>query len=58
MSRNERLVILLSGSEREAIKRLAATERLPESTMARAILLKEADAKGSGGRPQEGRHAS
>ena len=44
--RNERLVIRLRGDERSAIYRLAETERLPPSTLARKMLLDEAYRRG------------
>ena len=48
MIRTERLVVRLSKSEREEIDALAQDKRLPASTMARAILLREAAARASG----------
>ncbi len=44
MYRGQKLVIRLTPAEQETIRRLAEAERLPASTLARAILLKEADA--------------
>ena len=43
MERTDRLVIRLSKVERAAVDRLAQAERLPASTLARRMLLKEAD---------------
>jgi len=43
MYRGNRLVIRLSATEREAVTRLAELERLPASTLARRLLLKEAE---------------
>ena len=44
MYRSEKLVIRLTATEREQIMRLAETERIPPSTLARSILLKRAQA--------------
>jgi predicted DNA binding CopG/RHH family protein len=41
--RTKRLVIRLTESEAAAVKRLAHTERLPASTLARQLLLREVD---------------
>jgi hypothetical protein len=46
MSKTNRLVILMTESEREAIERLAKAEKLPASTFARRRLLLEADQRG------------
>lgn len=46
MYRNKTLVIKLNTNERLAVKRLAAREHLPPSTMARQMLLKEAERRG------------
>ena len=43
MYRNERLVIRLNDREAEAVSRLAEAERLPASTLARRLLLIEAE---------------
>ena len=43
MYRSEKLVIRLTVTEREQIMRLAEAERIPPSTLARSILLKQAD---------------
>jgi len=48
MYREDRLVIRLSDAERAAIERLAQVERLPASTLARRMLLHEADRRGLG----------
>jgi len=41
-----RLVVRLTGTEKTAINQLAALERLPASTLARRILLREAERRG------------
>lgn len=46
MYRTEKLIIRLNKVERAAIHRLARMERLPVSTMARRLLLAEADERG------------
>jgi len=46
MPRTEVLVIRLSQDERTKINRLADAERLPASTLARKILLDEAERRG------------
>ena len=46
MRRMKKLVIRLNSAEREAVRRLAQVERLPASTLARRLLLKEADRRG------------
>lgn len=43
MYRNEKLVIRLSDREAAAVIRLAEAERLPASTLARRLLLLEAE---------------
>ncbi len=45
MYRGEKLVIRLTVTEREQIMRLAEAERIPPSTLARSILLKQAQVK-------------
>ena len=46
MYRTEALVIKLNKTERAAIEKLAKAERLPTSTMARRLLLGEAEQRG------------
>lgn len=46
MQRRSRLTIRLSKSERLAVDALADAERLPTSTLARRLLLLEAERKG------------
>lgn len=46
MYRGERLVVRLNVKERAAVERLAQQERLPASTLARRLLLQEADRRG------------
>lgn len=46
MGREDKLVIRLSTTERKAIDRLAQVERLPASTLARRMLLREVDRRG------------
>ena len=46
MYRSNKLVIRLNKAEWNAINRLARAERLPTSTFARWLLLKEVDARG------------
>jgi hypothetical protein len=46
MLRNSVLVIRLTQDERAAIRRLARSERLPDSTLARQLLLKAAEQRG------------
>lgn len=46
MARENRFVILMTEEEREAIEQLARQERLTASTLARRILLFEAQQKG------------
>jgi hypothetical protein len=46
MYREDRLVIRLSNAERAAIEQLAQVERLPASTLARRMLLREVDRRG------------
>jgi hypothetical protein len=46
MGRQDKLVIRLSAAERAAIDRLAQVERLPASTLARSMLLREVDCRG------------
>jgi len=48
MRRVKKLVIRLNSAEREAVRRLAQVERLPASTLARRLLLQEADRRGLG----------
>ncbi len=48
MYRDERLVIRLHKSERQAIERYAKTVNIPASTVARAMLLNEAERLGLG----------
>ena len=43
MYRSEKLVIRLTVAERGQIMRLAEAERIPPSTLARSILLKQAE---------------
>jgi len=44
--RSKRLVVRLDANEQRAILRLAKAERLPASTLARRLLLQEADRRG------------
>ena len=46
MYRTEKLVIRLNRTERAAVEKLAMVERLPASTMARRLLLDEAEQRG------------
>lgn len=46
MLRTQFLVIRMSADERTAVNKLALIERLPVSTFARQMLLKEADRRG------------
>ena len=46
MYRGKRLVIRLNRVERATINKLAAIEQLPASTLARRLLLQEADKRG------------
>jgi len=46
MYRTKRLVIRLHKAEHEIISRLARVERLPASTLARRLLLHEAERRG------------
>lgn len=48
MYRSRRLVVRLSDTEQEAIAKLAQVEKLPAATMARRLLLREAEKQGVG----------
>lgn len=48
MYRLSKLVVRLSKTEKAAILRLAQAEKLPASTMARRLLLREAERRGIG----------
>jgi hypothetical protein len=42
-ARTQKIVVRLSRKERQAVERLASSEKLPASTLARVMLLKAAD---------------